>query len=285
MVWFAVGCTRHVAPAEAEPAAARVTDAVRLVSWNIETVGDPGTAQYDAALQVLAHLDADVVALQEVQWSTDEEWIAQFAADAGYDGVVTGWPVSYGDDTQLILTRLPVSSSAVLDGDTLSGDPLANDLTRSIVTATLDAYGTPLVVATGHFKASDSDVDEFRRSVDAQRAASVLGDDPTAAAVFCGDFNDDLASPNWPATFVQSPVGLPGGYHLGADLVAELPHGLPNSPFTPFTAAGWVVVDAAQRDGSTVTRPVSSRRLDYFVTSAALADSALAEVYDTHDLG
>jgi len=285
---LATACTTYLPPEAPTADPGRAADTVRVVSWNIETIGDVGSAEYDAALQILARLDADVVALQEVEWSTDEHSLYPFAADAGYDHVVGGWPVAFGDDTQVILSRYPVTSSALLDGDDLSGDPLAVDLTRAIPVATIDIDGIDLTLGTGHFKASDDTESLFRRTVDAHRAAQSLGafDPATDRVLFCGDLNDDVEDPlDGPSTWTYAPNGLSSTYQLGSDLDALMTTvGMPNSAFQPLYDIGLTMVDALQRDGVDLTRPASGRRLDYFLVSEPLLGGT-AEVYDTNDEG
>lgn len=270
-----------------DPRAVLDGSVVRVVSWNVETLGAVGSTEYEAAQQILARLDADVVALQEVQWDLDEHVLAPFAADAGYPHVVSGWPVRFGDDTQVILSRHPVIWSALVDADDLQ--PGANDMTRATPVAALDIDGIELVVSTGHLKSGSRDSDEFRRTVDAVRAVQALGDvDPAFDRVlFCGDLNDDLNDGgNGPATFTSVPSGTPWSYDLGDDLWAQLEGpGLANDTFAPFRDAGLHAVDARQLDGDDATRPASGRRLDYVWVTEPLLDGLEAEVYDTWDEG
>lgn len=286
VLMLATACTVYLPPEDPGADAQRAPDTLRVVTWNVETIGDVGSAEYDAALQILARLDADVVALQEVEWSTDEHSLAPFAADAGYEHVVSGWPVSFGDDTQVILSRFPITDSALLDGSDLSGDPLTVDLTRSIPVATIDVDGIDLTIATAHFKASDDTESQFRRTIDAHRAAQALGAfDPAADRVlFCGDLNEDVMDPlDGPPVWTYAPNDLPSTYVLGGDLFDRMTSvGLPNSPFQPLYDVGLSMVDAWQRDGSDLTRPESGRRLDYVLVSAPLLGGS-AEVYDTAD--
>jgi len=281
-------CTTYLPPEAPSADRERAADTLRVVSWNIETIGDVGSPEYDAALAVLGRLDADVVALQEVEWSTDEHSLHPFAAAAGYDHVVSGWPVSFGDDTQVILSRWPVVHSALLDGDDLSGDPTAVDLTRAIPVATLDIDGTHLTLGTAHFKASEDTEDHFRRTIDAYRAAQALGpfDPATDRVLFCGDLNDDLGDPApSPSTWSYAPNGLPSTYSLGQDLHDQMTTvGLVNSAFVPLTDMGLTVLDAVQRSGEDLTRPASGRRLDYLLVSDPLL-GGITEVYDTDDEG
>jgi len=276
----------HLDPSlRGDPRAVGDDTVVRVISWNIETLGAVGSTEYTAAQQILARLDADIVALQEVQWDLDEHVLAPFASDAGYPHVVSGWPVSFGDDTQVILSRHPVTWSELLDGPDLQ--PGANDVTRAYPVAGIDIDGIELVVSTAHFKSGSRDSDEFRRAVDAQRAVQALQpfDPATDHVLFCGDLNEDLHdSANWPAAFTFVPDGMPWSYDLGSDMWSQVNStGVVNDPFAPFLDAGLAIVDARQLDGSDATRPSSGRRLDYVLTSPHLQANAAAEVYDTWD--
>ncbi|MEZ4239051.1 MAG: lamin tail domain-containing protein [Myxococcota bacterium] len=278
-------CSPHLAPPAARPEAARAGGALRVMTWNIETVGDPGDLEYDAALQMLARIDADVVALQEVAYSQDVAPLDQLAEDAGYELAVLG-TTGFGNDLNAVLTRLPVIDAAAYDGATASGDARADDLTRDIVVASLDAGAFDFTIAVGHLKSGTGDTNEFRRAVDERRAMQALFDVAGDHAIFCGDLNEDLGDrPPSPAVFHTLPSGLPSSYFLGQDLYDELTGpGLPNAPFAAFVDRGLQAVPALQLDGLDETR-TSGRRLDYLFVSADLADGALGEVYDTEDEG
>jgi len=294
-VVLSTGCTqlaggRHLDPSfrgDPRAVAGDTARAVRVVSWNIETLGPVGSTEYDAAQQILARLDADVVLLQEIQWEEDVGVIDDFAADAGYPEVHDGWPVSFGTDTQLILSRLPMTWRVLLDGDDLSGDADARDTTRAYPVAGLDVGGVELVVASGHFKAGSGDANAFRRAVDAQRAVQALQpfDPSTDHVLFAGDLNDDLGdASNVPTTWTWQPSGMPSTFALGDDLAVSLGDGgIPNDVFAPFLTAGMQILDAAQLSGSDTTRPWSGRRLDYVIVTPSLAAAAQTEVYDTFD--
>jgi len=278
------------APESEEGSQARAVGTVRVISWNIETIGGIGTDEYEAALQILDRLDADMVALQEVDWNVDADDLETFAAEAGYDHVVTGWPVDWGSDTQVMLSRFPVLHSELATATSLSGDPSANDLTRSIPVATLDVWGQELVVASTHHKASNDIDDQFRRTVDAHRGVQALGsfDPANDLVIFVGDLNDDLLDgPNSPSWWTYAPTFLPSSYDLGADMQAQLSGGgFANDTFAPFEDAGLTILDAYQLDhGGDVTRPASGRRLDDLIVSEPLVAQAQTEVYDTYDEG
>ena len=48
------------------PTLASAQTDVRVATWNIESVGAPGSSEYSASLDVLARIAADVVALNEI---------------------------------------------------------------------------------------------------------------------------------------------------------------------------------------------------------------------------
>ena len=66
---------------------------IRVATWNVLTVGEPGSSQYEAAYAVLARLGADVVAVQEVASKADSTYVAQLAVDLGYPHVTVAPPV------------------------------------------------------------------------------------------------------------------------------------------------------------------------------------------------
>lgn len=67
--------------------AALADQAIRIATWNVLTVGEPGTDQYEAAYAVLARLGADVVAVQQVASAADATYVVQLAVDLGYPQV------------------------------------------------------------------------------------------------------------------------------------------------------------------------------------------------------
>jgi endonuclease/exonuclease/phosphatase (EEP) superfamily protein YafD len=57
---------------------------LRVATWNIQTVGTPGSLEFTSAAAVLARLDADIVALQEVASDTDVGALSSLASAVGY---------------------------------------------------------------------------------------------------------------------------------------------------------------------------------------------------------
>lgn len=282
-----VGCTPFSAPElgplEVERSGARGPDVVRVATWNIETVGDPGTAEYDAALSILTRLDADVVSINEIADAWDEPNAAALAEQAGYDWVIMGEQL-FGSDRNAVFSRLPLIGADVLTAPVISGDSRANDITRAFVTVTVDTGGGPLEVVSMHWKSGWDDSDELRRVFESRRAAQLVHD--SHPQVFAGDWNDDLRDgADWPVSFDWLPSGTPSSFWVGFDLWAELQGpGLANDPFQPLLDAGLDILDARQRSGTDLTRPVSGRRLDYIAvnTQVEVIDT---EVYDCRDEG
>lgn len=261
-------------------------DPIRVVSWNIETVGNPGSTEYDAALDVLARLDADVVGIQEIADSNDEVDLLSLAADAGYPEVAIG-DTSFGGDHNAIFSRRNLLSADAPSAAELSGDPLANDVTRDFVRVEVDTAGDPLTVICGHWKSGGTDEDEFRRSIEAARAVQAFdGLDPASdPIVVMGDLNEDPADVPFlfPSRFNSLPAGLPGSFWVGQDLFDEMiQSGIDNDPVAPFLDAGLTEVGATQRDGSHGTFIGSASALDHAFVSPALRLSG-AEVFDDRD--
>lgn len=259
---------------------------LRVVTWNLERVGSSGSEQYLAAQQILARLNADIVALNEID-EGESGVLDRFAADLGYTFVEVPSGNPFGDYRNGILTRLPVNDTTTWRSSMLSTDPTANDMTRWPVEVEVVFADRPVRMLIQHFKSGDSSGDMFRRMVDGQRAAQAAVEGGEAPyVIFGGDFNSEIDDPvSSPGTWSSVPGGLPSSYVLGADLEEALEEGLPNSVFAPFIDAGYVDLPATQPDGRDATRDVSQRRLDYlFVSPGLQADTSMtAEVYDARD--
>ena len=259
---------------------------LRVVTWNLERVGSSGSEQYLAAQQILARLNADIVALNEVD-EGESGVLDRFASDLGYTFVEVPSGNPFGDYRNGILTRLPVNDTTTWRSSMLSTDPTANDMTRWPVEVEVVFSGRPVRMLVQHFKSGESSGDMFRRMIDGQRAAQAAAEVTSVPyVIFGGDFNSEIDDPvSSPATWYRAPSGLPSSYILGDDLEEKLEDGLPNSVFSPFLDAGYIDLPATQPDGRDATRDVSQRRLDYLWVSPGLqADTTMtAEVYDARD--
>ncbi|KAA6183725.1 hypothetical protein F2Q65_14900 [Thiohalocapsa marina] len=260
---------------------------VRLATWNVETIGEPGSDQYAAANSVLARLGADIVAIQEVASAADTTYVAQLAVDLGYANVTVAPAGPFGSLRAAVLSDFPITTSGAWSAADLSGDPDANDLTRYILAATVDVTGADdrLSVIVNHWKSGATNTDEYRRAIESTRIGQVVLniEDGTEPYIVTGDVNEDIRDlPLTPTAFTEIPTDLPEAFDTGADIETLLSStGLINDPFTPVT--DWAaMLDAKQVDDNYATRPDSGRRLDYLFASANIAALG-AQVYDCAD--
>ena len=171
----------------ATPAPDPAAGTIRIATFNIESVGAPGSDQYVALAQVLARIDADVVGVNEVD-ELENDALAGLAMELGYDTVQVPQTNPFGALHNAILTRLEVVEATTHTSPSLSGDQAANDLTRWPVSVTL--AGSGITVVTNHCKAGFDDIDEFRRTVDAIRTAQAPA--VMDRAIVMGDLNHYL---------------------------------------------------------------------------------------------
>lgn len=260
--------------------------ALRLVTWNLEALGSPDSAQFEAVEAVLARLDADIVGLNELE---DGEAVAlgTLAERLGYPHVVIGHG-GFGWIYNAVLSRLPPATSHVWASTDLCDDPSANDLTRLPVSVEVELPdGSVLAVVQQHYKSGYDDSDDFRRTVDAIRTAQVAAAAATDQVVVMGDINAELLEgTGWPSSFRALPtIDMPSSYWLGNDLWTELTdEGLINNAFLPLQALGIEPLDAQQPDGRWGTRDASGRRIDYVFASEPLrAHTIETVVYDARD--
>ncbi len=267
---------------------------VRVATFNIGAhfgttyfdyaLGDPGTPDYEAVKSVLARINADVVALQEihavdVQGSPND--LQSLAAALGYTHVHVA-PVSGAFDNLFqvaILSKHPFIS----ESDVVS-PPGAKELSRLHPLVKVDIPGTPndLVMAAVHLKSETSLADRFRRAVEvkrlvAQLTASGTGNDDNF--VVLGDFNPSSIN----ATFSALPTGLPASYVLGGDMAFPISYSV--DPTAYFTSPAAVKLDPRQTDGSASTYNTTAPggpTLDLMLVSPAIAvRPAAIEVYNS----
>lgn len=267
---------------------------VRVATWNIQSVGTPGTVEYDAALEILQRIDADVVAINEVASDGDVTNFESLATAAGYPYTVVPSSNSFGSERNAFMSRFAIVASTIHTAPSLSGDPDANDITRFVVEVVVDVPGNDedLTLITQHWKSGTGNEDEFRRAVESIRITQAVSELLTSdqAVVIMGDLEEEIESvPRSPNPFTELPAGLPSAFVLGDDIAAELAGpGIVNDPFHYILdniSDGVQVLGALQLDGSDATRPTSGRRLDYVMVSSQFAPDTPAEVYDSADEG
>jgi len=258
----------------------------RVATWNVEGLGGADTPTWSALVDVLARVDADVVALNEVDESEAGDLDA-LGAVLGYGEVVRDPDAPFGELTNAVLSRVPVVASSVLTGADLSGDD-ARDLTRSVVVVRVQPVGSAVEVglASVHFKSGFETADVFRRAVDAERtrqaAVEVQASD---VGMVLGDLNAEPGQRVDPPVFEAVPEDLPETYRLGADVAAQLADGgLAADPFVVLGADGWSRLALRQRDGEEGTRPTSARVIDHvLVDGRADRIPVRGEVYACED--
>lgn len=260
---------------------------LRVATWNVLAVGAPGTPEYDAALAILRRLDADIVAINEVSGNADTDNLRQLQRALGYAESVVAPPSPFGGPLVAFLSHYPLTQSTAWTSPMLSGDPLANDLSRNILEVRIEdaRLVSPIVLLTTHWKSGATNGDEFRRAIESRRMGAVVGKRVAEGlpVLVMGDVNADIDDPaRVPAAFTAAPSGLPITFSAGADIVTVMGRGgLANDPFGPITSHV-AVLEARQRDGTDATRPASGRRIDYIFAAQRVGVTA-AEVFDCVD--
>lgn len=261
-------------------------DSLRVAAYNVKGLDFPGDG-YDALVDILQRVDADVVLLQELVGSSDVGELPMFATDTGYPffaaSSISG-TLSGGLRTA-VLSRAPITSAISWSAPLLSGDPNANDITRDVFEVTLDVPDVcgPVVVYPIHFKASSGSANRFRRGVEMRRllsrVAAVRAASPDATIIVGGDLNDDLGS-SFGSSYTSIPSGVPASFELGADVTFPVVH----DPFAQLAAAGLARVDATHEDSAsdTSTLIVSGDSVDHLFVDAAVLTLG-DEIYTSED--
>lgn len=255
---------------------------VRVANWNVETLGAPGSVEYEMALDVALRVGADVLCFNEIGSNADAAYLSSFAIDAGYNHYAVATASSFGSDRSACLSDYNLNAE-VWTAARISGQAAANDITRTFLAVTVDLpTGThDLVVISNHYKSGSANRDEFRRVIEAYRTGQLLQHYAGSPTLFMGDLNADVDDPHeYPALFNAIPTGLPLSWSLGADLSAVLRAGMDNDPFAYLDPYA-VRLDTPQADGSLVTRPSSGRHLDYIYGSSDLVANAVGETYNS----
>jgi endonuclease/exonuclease/phosphatase family metal-dependent hydrolase len=259
------------------------------VFYPLYGLGAAGTADHDSVRDILDRIDADVVALQEID-SADSAGspndVQDLATSLGYPHVYIA-PVNAsgdfkapfdGDLRVAVISRYPfLSTGAIRSPENM------RELTRLHAVVKVDVPGTSNdpVVITAHLKPGDS-IDRFRRAVEMKRLArhlNVLGLSDDDNYIITGDFN---LNPNYGSTTYNTlPSGLPSTYALGADI--PLPVSYSVNPLAYFTTPGVARLDPRQPNGSAVTFPGGAGyTLDLMLVSPAIAGRVTdSEVYNS----
>lgn len=250
------------------------------------SLGDPGTPDHDMVRDVLDRIDADVVALQEIDTadvSGAPDDLDALAASLGYPylyvaSVSGAAPLTAPLDFSLrvaFLSRYPFLSSTAI-----RSPEGAREMTRLHPVVRVDVPGTtrdPLLISA-HLKSGTAAADKFRRAVEMRRLVGHLGtlgltnDDNY---IILGDFN--LSSSN--ATYNTLPADVGPNYDLGDDIV--LPVIYSTNPLAYFSNPGVTRLDPRQLNGSASTFQ-SGSGIDLILVSPAIAGRVTdSEVYNS----
>ncbi len=255
---------------------------LRVATYNVEHgIGEAGSEKGDAQRAILRRVDADIVAFQELNRRTFEEWV-RLADELGYPHRAIGEMGPFAGGMMVgYFSRFPIVESA-----TVTSPEGAREFTRAPLRVAVEVPGAarPLTLWNMHHKAIFRPVDDFRRAVEAFRIAQDIK--RVAAAhpertefIVLGDMNDDpdrgrdgRHAPQ-SESFDAPPEGLPQTFVLGPDVPFPLQYR--TFPFDAYRDAGpgFVAVDAV-REGTDqmVTHLHTVYRLDYVLVSPAIRD-------------
>lgn len=258
--------------------------AIRIATFNVESVGEEGGDSFEALVDTLMRIDADVVCLQEVQeWETTR--LFALGTAAGYPDVIQANPPPAigGEHTNACLGRVDLRIQGSYGGSDLSSDAQANDVGRDIlvVQANLAAPGEPpcrLGLVALHLKSGQDSLDWFRRQIEVERVAQAIAlyraEFPGDAMAIVGDLNENIGDPALGTVFNSAPTGLPDSYHLGSDISFPLTY----EPFVRLSGLGFTIADATQEDSGAHETWADLVRLDYVMV--AEAELVADEVYN-----
>ena len=243
-------------------------------------LGDPASLDHTSVRDVLARIDADVVALQEihsVDISGNPDDLDALAASLGLPNVYI--PSTSGDiDPTFVVVFL--SRYPFLEVDEVASPSGAKELTRNFPVVRIDVPGTtadPLIISA-HLKSGTGSDDRFRRAVEMERLSKYFeteGITDDDLYILMGDFNPTGS----PATFSSFPSGLPGAFALGADLGLPISYSADMTSY--FSSVSPVILDPRQLDGSDATFQ-SGSTLDLMMLSPAITAQTFAmEIYNS----
>ncbi len=253
---------------------------LRVATLNVELgLGAPGSTGFEAAVDILERIDADVVALQELNRPDFEGAPTSFESLAS----TLGYPHLHTATTQGVLdlgmragflSRYPITSAT-----NIGSPPGARDMARQIPAIVVDVPATLAdpTILTLHLKCCLDPDDPFRRAVELKRITDYLAAQELTAGdnvIVLGDFNligSDLA-------YDTVPSGLPQTFELGEDVT--FPINYHTDPATYFQSWSISALEARQLNGSSNTQ--GSGRLDFILATSALTNRPHAsEVYNS----
>ena len=175
------------------------TDATfEIVTWNLHNFPST-TLSVEYAAQALRAIDADVVALQEI--NIGSKFYALVDSLAGWSGHL-GSSTNYGDQNLALLWKDATVTVIAEPYEIYADDGAA--FPRSPLVLECTVGGDTLLVINNHFKAYDDNVieygnpddNEYRRVMACSLLDAWIRDEhPGAAVIVLGDLNDKLIDP------------------------------------------------------------------------------------------
>lgn len=256
---------------------------LRVATFNIESVQNPGTDPFVGLAATLSRMGADVVCMQEVLFEESSQ-LQAMAESAGYPNVIEAdpSPAIGGDLKNACVSRVPIELIASYTARSLSSDPTANDVGRDILAVRVEPEpGCSLALFTVHLKSGGEYEDLFRRQVEATRLAGAVANyrqqRPNEGVVVLGDFNEQLDDSDLGMVLDAIPPTLPQSYSLGNDISLPLRY----EPFEPLTEQGFRMAEAFQEDSTDPDTFIGGNfttRLDYVFYGQVVLEGA--EVYN-----
>ncbi|MES2476651.1 MAG: endonuclease/exonuclease/phosphatase family protein [Verrucomicrobiota bacterium] len=244
-------------------------------------IGPAGGIDHDAVRDVLARIDADVVALQEIHTadvSGPASDLDALAASLGFPHVFVCPSASAFDNNLRVvfLSRFPYLENSVIASP--SG---ARDMTRLMPVVRVDVPTTandPWLIAA-HLKSGSAASDMLQRCAEIRRLTNFLTTHGLTTAdnlIITGDFNLSDS----PRTFTTLPAsGLPTNFALGDTL---LPLEYFTEPRAYFSNPPVTRILPRQLDGNPATFPASGSAIDLFLTSPQISSRPhRTEIYNS----
>ena len=251
---------------------------LRVATFNIRLgLGEEGILERDAAEDVIARVNPDVIGLQEVysaDFAGNPSFLDDLASDLGFPHIFSP-PVAIDPQSRVgIRSKFPF-----LNTWGILSPAGANDMTRAAAAALIDVPGTEAdpIVVNAHLKCCLEFDDPFRRAVEMQRINAFLidqGYDSADNIFILGDFNLIGSS----VSFNTLPGGLPASYVIGNDITYPVTYS--SNPVHYFSSLGMENPDYRQQNGSSTATHSSGSILDHILVSGPIFDrNPQTEIY------
>lgn len=253
------------------------------------SVGDPGSPDHESVRAILARIDADVVALQEITTndvSGSPSDLGALAASLGYPHVFIA-PTSGGGSLvspfDFTLRNVWLSRHPFISTSVIRSPAGARELTRLHAVVKVDVPGTTRdpVLINAHLK-PEGGSNRFRRAVEMQRLVAELNTQGLTEEdnfILLGDFNLNPNYGNASYAAVPTDSEIPPSYDLGDDIVLPVDYFV--DPLAYFSTPSVFRLDPRQPDGSAATLD-SGYAIDLILVSPALAGRPVhTEIYNS----